>query len=658
MLLRRFEDGCHRSACATACSERLERGLNRRRIAGRRRAHVVAAAPQAAGVPRPALPDRRPTVRPGRRGDRRRGPERVDRARLLANSRTREGDATWHARDCTLENLRDGAQGPAAWAHRHRVRAADGNDHRTPARPGPVRCISGPGGHDDASRHGDHAPRHPDDDGPNALHDDHHHHDRRRDHHTQHHLDHVGRQRRVRRGEPPSGSRSRWNDRARLRCDHDPHRRRTDGDPGGRRGVDYDPRCRGGRARWIAGLHTVVHGRGHARARQPDDRELQHRWRAGRRRYRRQRRCERCERGDRRAGTARRPGRSRWRRRCRRRTGRCGRWWAGTWRRHPDRCRRTGEVTRVVLRLNVVFGGDGGDGGDCDGPPTGSDCGDGGVAGDGGAGGDGQPGGAGGPGGDGGAGAIGSAGGAGGAGEGGAIYNAGTLEIADCTFEGNEAFGGFGGLAAVGSDGGDGGSGGDGGAGDTTGGAGGNGGRGGDAGTGGRGGAGGAGRGGAIHNAAGGSVTLTRTVFMTNIATGGDAGDGGDGGLFCGVGGDGGAPGDPLNATGGNAGNGGNGGAGGLGGDGGDALGGAIYNAGQLSPDATVAFANNQVIGGLNGDPDCLLGAGPCPGFGTVGCTAGTAGAGGASGDGGTTGADGPAGASPTTGGADVGPSS
>ena len=121
-------------------------------------------------------------------------------------------------------------------------------------------------------------------------------------------------------------------------------------------------------------------------------------------------------------------------------------------------------LTRTVLRLNAAFGGDGGDGGECNGLPSGSDCGDGGLGGDGGAG---EPGGVGGPGG---AGGIGSAGGPGGSGEGGAIYNSGTLEIADCTFESNEANGGFGGFAAFGSDAGKGGVGGGGGTGDTTGG--------------------------------------------------------------------------------------------------------------------------------------------------------------------------------------------
>jgi len=149
-------------------------------------------------------------------------------------------------------------------------------------------------------------------------------------------------------------------------------------------------------------------------------------------------------------------------------------------------------------------------------------------------------------------------------------------------------------------------------------------------------------RGSAILIDTGGLVRLTRVVLRLN-AVGGDGGDGGDGGLFCG--------------NGGNAGGGGNGGAGGMAGDGGDALGGAIFNAGQLSPDATVAFANNQVIGGLNGDADCLLGAGPCPGFGTEGCTAGTEDAGGEPGVAGTSGADGLPGAPPTTSGADVGPS-
>jgi hypothetical protein len=317
-------------------------------------------------------------------------------------------------------------------------------------------------------------------------------------------------------------------------------------------------------------------------------------------------------------------------------------------------------LTRTVLRGNEVFGGDGGDGGECNGPPSGIDCGDGGFAGDGGDGGDGEPAGAGGHGGDGGSGGIGSAGGPGGSGDGGAIYNAGTLEIADCTFESNQADGGLGGFASFGGDGDDGGFGGNGGTGDTTGGAGGAGGRGGDAGSGGPGGGGGAGRGGAIHNAAGASVTITRTVFMANTASGGDGGDGGDGGSFCGNGGDGGAPGDPSGtALGGNGGDGGNGANGGAAGDGGDAFGGAIYNAGTLSADASVVFSGNQVVGGRNApdDPSCATGEGPCPGVSTGdGCFGGIEGAGGTPGVDGGDGVDGLPGTPATTSGPDVGP--
>ncbi len=323
-------------------------------------------------------------------------------------------------------------------------------------------------------------------------------------------------------------------------------------------------------------------------------------------------------------------------------------------------------LTRVVFRLNLVFGGYGGDGAFCNGPPDGFGCGDGGIGGDGGAGGAlaaGVPGsgGNGGVGGLGGAGASGSSGGRGGNGEGGAIYNAGTLEIADSTFDRNEAIGGFGGIAEFGRDGGAGGFGGDGGDADEAGGDGGAGGHGGDAGAGGQGGPAGHALGGAIHNAAGGALAITRTVFMENVATGGDGGDGGDSG-FCDNGGDGGVPGvardDPAgNGTGGAGGNGGAGGDGGAAGNGGDALGGAIYNAGTLMIDASVVFVGNDVVGGLSvpETPDCL-GGGPCPGLADVGCDGGLAGDGASDGDPGADGTEGAPGTPPTTGGPDVGP--
>ena len=323
-------------------------------------------------------------------------------------------------------------------------------------------------------------------------------------------------------------------------------------------------------------------------------------------------------------------------------------------------------LTRVVFRMNRAFGGDAGDGGLCNGPPDGFGCGDGGFGGDGGGGGalaEGVPGrgGNGGAGGLAGAGASGSSGGRGGNGEGGAIYNAGTLEIADCTFDGNEAIGGLGGSAELGRDGGAGGFGGDGGDADEAGGDGGAGGHAGAAGAGGQGGPGGHALGGGIHNAAGGALAITRTVFTTNAASGGDGGDGGDSG-FCDNGGDGGVPGtardDPAgDGTGGAGGNGGAGGDGGAAGTGGDAFGGAIYNAGTLVMDASVMFVGNDVVGGLSAPetPDCL-GAGPCPGLADVGCDGGIAGDGGSDGEAGADGTDGAPGTPSTTGGADVGP--
>jgi hypothetical protein len=323
-------------------------------------------------------------------------------------------------------------------------------------------------------------------------------------------------------------------------------------------------------------------------------------------------------------------------------------------------------LTRVVFRRNSALGGDGGDGGFCNGPPDELGCGDAGSGGAGGAGGalpagEAGTGGSGGDGGNGGAGARGSAGGPGGDGEGGAIYNAGTLEIADSTFDENEALGGFGGAGELGRDGGLGGAGGAGGDADETGGDGGAGGSGGSSGSGGQGALAGHGFGGAIHNAAGATLTVTRTMFSGNAAFGGDGGDGGDAG-FCNDGGAGGAPGtartDPAgDGLGGDGGQGGAGGDGGSTGNGGDAVGGAIYNAGALALDPSVTFTGNQVIGGLSAPeaPNCL-GAGPCPGVRDTGCDGGVAGDGGIDGDVGADGVDGQTGVPAIASGPDVGP--
>src|SRR5262245_26677528 len=112
-------DGCRRSEAWTACSQRIERCRYRRRVAGRRSAYSIPAQAQTPGVPRSALRHLGWTVRANRRDDRRPGKKGVDRAHLLANSGTREGDAKGHEGSCALEDLRYRAPAAAAGARRH-----------------------------------------------------------------------------------------------------------------------------------------------------------------------------------------------------------------------------------------------------------------------------------------------------------------------------------------------------------------------------------------------------------------------------------------------------------------------------------------------------------------------------------------------------------
>ena len=205
---------------------------------------------------------------------------------------------------------------------------------------------------------------------------------------------------------------------------------------------------------------------------------------------------------------------------------------------------------------------------------------------------------------------------------GGAISNQGSLTIIASTVEGNTDMaggGGKGGGGGTGGAGGDGANGGNGGNASSTnvgtGGAGGPGGSGSDGAGGGGGGGGGDGGdadGGAIYNAASGTVLIVDSIFSGNSATGGSGGDGGAGaaggdGGSAGVGGSGGLGYGNGNAggngaRGGNAGDGGDGGDGGKGGKGGAGQGGAIFNDGGTLSVLDTAFNSNSVTGGFGGE--------------------------------------------------------
>lgn len=190
-------------------------------------------------------------------------------------------------------------------------------------------------------------------------------------------------------------------------------------------------------------------------------------------------------------------------------------------------------------------------------------------------------------------------------GRGGAVLvTAGTLTVDHTELGSNRAQG------LQGGDGFDGGPGGAGGAGGDSCGPGAAGGKGGDGGEGTAGGdaygQSGDGLGGAIYNAADGTVHVVSSTFVDNWAVGGRGGCGGDGGK----GGNGGRGGivDPADGLGGfGPGTPGDGGTGGVSGDGGragspgsDGRGGAIYNAGTLTIDGG-SFTTNRAIGGDGG---------------------------------------------------------
>jgi Bacterial Ig domain len=255
---------------------------------------------------------------------------------------------------------------------------------------------------------------------------------------------------------------------------------------------------------------------------------------------------------------------------------------------------------------------------------------------------------------------------------GGAISNQGSLTIIESSVQDNEATGGDGGDGGSGGQGGAGGSGGqggNGGSGDSVhpgpGGAGGpagSGSDGGGAGGGGAGGNGGDGDGGAIYNAATGTLIVEDSTFSGNQAMGGSGGGGGDGfrggaGGSAGLGGNGGDGGVQGNiggagGRGGNGGDGGDGGDGGAGATGGSGQGGAIFNDGGTLAVVDSQFSHNSVTGGFGGEAGSA-GNGGAPGAGSGGGNGGGSGGaiqtpggiGGNAGNGGTGGAGGSGGA-------------
>ena len=115
-------------------------------------------------------------------------------------------------------------------------------------------------------------------------------------------------------------------------------------------------------------------------------------------------------------------------------------------------------------------------------------------------------------------------------------------------------------------------------------------------GAGGAGGSGAAGRGGGVYNAAGASISISATTFSNNLAIGGKGGLGGDGGD--GYGGDGAHS---IGVAGGIGGNG-FGGSGGQGGSSGPGEGGGLFNLGAVALSGkTTTWSDNGAAGGAGG---------------------------------------------------------
>ncbi len=184
-------------------------------------------------------------------------------------------------------------------------------------------------------------------------------------------------------------------------------------------------------------------------------------------------------------------------------------------------------------------------------------------------------------------GGAGSDGGSGGTSFGGGIANqTGSLSISKSTIASNQAIGGNGGQ------------GGGGGYGQGTGNVAGNDGVTGTGGAGGGGGSGGSGFGGGIFSGVGTNLSISATVFASNVAIGGAGGQGGFGGF--GFGGNGG---NSVSAAAVGSGGDGKGGAGGNGGAAGTAEGGGMFNLGSVAVTGNATtFASNQADGGAGGN--------------------------------------------------------
>lgn len=242
------------------------------------------------------------------------------------------------------------------------------------------------------------------------------------------------------------------------------------------------------------------------------------------------------------------------------------------------------------------------------------------------------------------------------AGQGGAIYNAGTTNIIGSLISSNAAVGGAGGSGGNGTAGAPGTNGADStdpanaGADGTAGGNGGGGGAASD---------GGDAEGGAIYNAAGGTLSIGSTTIAANTALGGKGGNGGN----AANGGNGGNGGNGADATaaggggsaGGKGGDGGTAGAAGAAGSGGAGQGGGIYSAGTAHINAAT-MSQNTVTGGAGGKGGNAAdggngGSGGNGGKGTTGTAGSSAGAGGAGGAGGAVGTAGATNGNATSGG-------
>lgn len=220
-------------------------------------------------------------------------------------------------------------------------------------------------------------------------------------------------------------------------------------------------------------------------------------------------------------------------------------------------------------------------------------------------------------------GANGPSGKPGGRAEGGGVHNAGELTLVDVRIRDNRVHGGLGGIGNSGGPGDNGGTGSSGRKAELLHGsdAGGTGAGGGQGGNGGTGFDGGEGLGGGVFNS--GRLTLINVEIVENVTQGGKGGVGGTGG-WGGRGGQGGRGGGGFidsclvrNAPsrGGNGGQGGRGGTGGRGGRGGNALGGGLFNQGELLVLSGVLVHGNRVESGAPGDP----GAGGGGGYGGLG---------------------------------------